>query len=142
MKILIQSFICFFLLAFLGAGFSSCGKYEEGPNFTFLSKKARITNTWKFTAQTQNGIDVTPDPMSYSITMTLKKDGTLDADLTIFSQPFTYSGSWAFSDDNEDLILTDPTGSQTSEILKLTNSELKLRNIQNGDEIVTTYTAQ
>jgi hypothetical protein len=57
-------------------------------------------------------------------------------------QPFTYSGSWAFSDDNEDLILTDPTGSQTSEILKLTNSELKVSNIQNGDEIVTTYTAQ
>jgi glutamine cyclotransferase len=80
--------------------------------------------------------------MSYSLTMTLKKDGAFDAESIIFMQPFTYSGSWAFSDDNEDLILTDPTGAQTSEILKLTNSELKLRNIQNGDEIVTTYTAQ
>ena len=137
-KIIIYSF----LFISLGAGFSSCGKYEEGPNFTLLSKKARITNTWKFTSQTQNGIDVTPDPMSYSLTKTLKKDGTLDADLTIFSQPFTSSGSWAFSDDKEDLILTDPTGTQTYEILKLTNSELKVSNIQNGDEIVTTYTAQ
>ena len=60
----------------------------------------------------------------------------------VVAQPFTYSGSWAFSDDNEDLILTDPTGTQTFEILKLTNSELKVSNIQNGDEIVTTYTAQ
>ena len=137
-KIIIYSF----LFISLGAGFSSCEKYEEGPNFTFLSKKARITNTWKFTSQTTNGIDVTPDPMSYSLTMTLKKDGTFDADYTIFSQPFTSSGSWAFSDDKEDLILSDPTGVQISEILKLTNSELKLRNIQNGDEIVTIYTAQ
>ena len=137
-KIIIYSF----LFISLGAGFSSCGKYEEGPNFTFLCKKAGITHTWKFTSQTTNGIDVTPDPMSYSLTMTLKKDVAFDAESIIFMQPFTYSGSWAFSDDNEDLILTDPTGSQTSEILKLTNSELKLRSIQNGEEIVSTYTAQ
>ncbi len=137
-KIIIYSF----LFISLGAGFSSCGKYEEGPNFTLLSKKARITNTWKFTSQTQNGIDVTPDPMSYSLTMTLKKDGAFDAESIIFMQPYTYSGSWAFSGDKEDLILTEPTGAQTSEILKLTNSELKLRISQNGEEIVSTYTAQ
>ena len=112
-KIIIYSF----LFISLGAGFSSCGKYEEGPNFTLLSKKARITNTWKFTSQTQNGIDVTPDPMLYSLTMTLKKDGAFDAESIIFVQFFSYSGSWAFSGDKEDLILTDPTGAQTSEIL-------------------------
>lgn len=99
-----------FLFISLGAGFSSCGKYEEGPNFTLLSKKARITNTWKFTSWTQNGIELTPDPMFYSLTMTLKKDGTFDAESIMSTQPLTYSGSWAFSGDKEDLILTDPTG--------------------------------
>jgi hypothetical protein len=142
MKILFQSFFCFFLLAFLGAGFSSCGKYEEGPNFTFLSKKARITNTWKFTSQTINGIDVTPDLTLYSLTKTIKKDGTFDTEYTILSQPFTSSGSWAFSDDKKIIILIDPTGTETYEILKLTNSELKLRNTVNAEQNVTNYSAQ
>lgn len=74
--------------------------------------------------------------------MTLKKDGTFDAESIMSTQPLTYSGSWAFSGDKEDLILTDPTGAQTYEILKLSNSELKVSNIQNGEEIVLTYTAQ
>ena len=51
-----------FALSVVAVSISSCGKYEEGPKFTLLSKKARITNTWKFTKSENNGIDNTPDP--------------------------------------------------------------------------------
>jgi len=129
-------------ILFLGAFVTSCGKYEEGPKFTLLSKKARMTNEWKFTKQESNGIDTTPNESEFSVTMTLKEDGTASVVMVVFGLPLNYSGEWAFSDDKEELILSDDTGTQNLEIIKLTNSELKVRQMQGNDEIVTTYTAQ
>lgn len=133
----------FLFAAFLvGASISSCGKYEEGPKFTLQSKKARMTNTWIYTKSENNGVDNTPDPNYYTLTLTLKDDGTALADFTLLGVPYSESGNWAFSDNKEELILTDPSGTQNLEIIKLTKNELKVKQIENGDEIVTTYTAQ
>lgn len=120
----------------------SCGKYEEGPGISLRTKKNRITNTWKLTKVEVNGVDQTPSPSSYSLTMTLKDDETLTANYTIFTAPFNTSGNWAFSSDKLNLILTDNTGSSTNNILRLTNKELKLRQIDAGDTTVNTFNAQ
>ncbi|MFM7682568.1 MAG: lipocalin family protein [Bacteroidota bacterium] len=120
----------------------SCGKYEEGPGISLRTKKNRITNTWKLTKAEVNGVDQTPSPSSYSLTMTLKDDETLTANYTIFTVPINTSGNWAFSSDKLNLILTDNTGSSTNNILRLTNKELKLRQIDAGDTTVNTFTAQ
>lgn len=101
-----------------------------------------MTNEWKFTKQESNGIDTTPNESEFSVTMTLKEDGTASVVMVVFGLPLNYSGEWAFSDDKEELILSDDTGTQNLEIIKLTNSELKVRQMQGNDEIVTTYTAQ
>ena len=131
-----------FALSVVAVSISSCGKYEEGPKFTLLSKKARITNTWKFTKSENNGIDNTPDPAYYTLTLTLKEDGTAKAEYTIFGVPAIDNGNWEFSSSKEELILSDPSGSQTLEILKLTNTELKVKQLDGNDAIITTYTAQ
>ncbi len=134
--------VYFFALSVVAVSISSCGKYEEGPKFTLLSKKARITNTWKFTKSENNGIDNTPDPAYYTLTLTLKEDGTAKADYTIFGVPASDNGNWEFSSSKEELILSDPSGTQTLEILKLTNTELKVKQLDGNDVIITTYTAQ
>ena len=131
-----------FALTLTAAGISSCGKYEEGPKFSLLSKKARVTNTWKLTKVEWNGQDNTPSESSYSLTMTLKDDETLTATYTIFTIPYNVTGTWAFSSDKANLILTDNSGTSTNEIIRLTNKEMKLRQIDAGDTTVNTFTAQ
>ena len=133
-----------FALTLSAAGLSSCGKYEEGPGFSLMSKKARVTNTWKLTKVEVNGQDQTPSSSSYSLTMNLKDDETLTATYTIFTIPYNVTGTWAFSSNKANLILTDNTNSNTStnEIIRLTNKEMKLRQIDAGDTTVNTYTAQ
>jgi len=131
-----------FALTLTAAGISSCGKYEEGPGFSLMSKKARVTNTWKLTKVEVNGQDNTPSESSYSLTMTLKDDETLSATYTIFSLPYNVTGTWAFSSDKANLILTANSETSTNEIIRLTNKEMKLRQIDAGDTTVNTYTAQ
>ena len=131
-----------FALSLTAAGISSCGKYEEGPGFSLMSKKARVTNTWKLTKVEVNGQDNTPSESSYSLTMTLKDDETLSASYTIFNLPYNVTGTWAFSSDKANLILTDNSGTSTNEIIRLTNKEMKLRQIDAGDTTVNTFTAQ
>lgn len=131
-----------FALSLTAAGISSCGKYEEGPGFSLMSKKARVTNTWKLTKVEVNGQDNTPSESSYSFTVTLKDDETLSASQTIFSLPYNVTGTWAFSSDKANLILTANSETSTYEIIRLTNKEMKLRQIDAGDTTVNTYTAQ
>lgn len=131
-----------FALFVVAVSVSSCGKYEEGPKFTLLSKKARITNAWKFTKSENNGMDATPDPAYYTLILTLEEDGTAKADYTILGVPASDYGNWEFSSNKEDLILIDNSGTQTLEILKLTNTELKVKQMEGNDVIITTYTAQ
>ncbi|MBM3452435.1 MAG: lipocalin family protein [Bacteroidetes bacterium] len=131
-----------FVLTLTAAGISSCGKYEEGPGFSLLSKKARVTNTWKLTKVEVNGQDITPSESIYSLTMTLKDDETFSADYTFDNMLFNTIGTWAFSSDKSDLILSDKSGTSTNEIIRLTNKEMKLRQIDPDETIVNTYTAQ
>ena len=37
----------FTLAGVTSMGISSCGKYEDGPGFSLLSKKARVAGDWK-----------------------------------------------------------------------------------------------
>ncbi len=131
-----------FAISLTAAGISSCGIYEEGPGFSLMSKKARVTNTWKLTKVEVNGQDNTPSESSYSFTMTLKDDETVSASQTIFGLPYNVTGTWAFSSDKANLILTANSETSTNEIIRLTNKEMKLRQIDAGDTTVNTYTAQ
>ena len=131
-----------FALTLTATGISSCGKYEEGPGFSLMSKKARVTNTWKLTKVEVNGQDQTPSASSYSLSMTLKDDETLSATYTVFNIPYNVTGTWAFSSDKANLILTANSETSTNEIIRLTNKEMKLRQIDAGDTTVNTYTAQ
>jgi hypothetical protein len=131
-----------FALTLTAAGISSCGKYEEGPGFSLMSKKARVTNTWKLTKVEVNGQDQTPSESSYSLIMTLKDDETLSASYTVLGFPYSATGTWAFSSDKADLILTANSETSTNEIIRLTNKEMKLRQIDAGDTTVNTYTAE
>lgn len=126
--------------------FSSCGKYEEGPSFSLLTKKARIVGDWKvdemyvndtlidfagFFAEIaeETGIEIS----NVSMETKIEKDGT-----GISSMKYTVMGiglsedtnlKWEFDDTKENLRTQtqDSTGVWSewndAKILRLTKSE-------------------
>ena len=139
-------FIGLATLAVSSATLTSCGKYEEGPGFALSSKTARLTGSWKLTAQTTNGV---ADALTgLTQTMEITKDGKYSVLISYSYMGFNYTndftGTWAFSDDKLNLITTVDglTGSDSQEILRLAGKELKLKSVDGTETVIQTFTAQ
>jgi hypothetical protein len=132
----------FLLLAVSAIAVSSCGKYEEGPGFSLLSKKARITGEWTLNSMTVNG--QAQDLSNTTVTVNIKKDDTytLTTSYTFGGATFTdtENGTWKFSDDKLMLITTDSSGSVAEiEIIMLKSKEMKLRDVEGNTTTIQTY---
>ena len=114
-------------------GVSSCGKYEDGPNFSLRTKKARVVGDWNvksigsqvFGVQNQGGIDY-----GYTINIEFDKNGSVITSMEYtygtYSYSYSYAGDWDFSANKEHLLLTMDGTTDTLEIKRLTNKELWL----------------
>lgn len=100
---------------------SSCGKYEDGPNLSLLTKKSRVAGDWdvKSVGSQVLGAD-------YGLTMTFDKDGSMKYSYTYGTSSTSYAGSWDFSSDKENLVISIDGGIDTLEIKRLTNKEMWL----------------
>lgn len=114
------------LLLLVGVfSFSGCSKYEEGSNFTILTKKMRLTNTWKLTSNMVNGIETFDG--SYTYILNMEKDGSGYIEISNSLGTERTEGTWELSSDKEDLILKDDEGNTTTyEIIQLKANDLKL----------------
>ena len=127
----------FALLALMAVAVTSCSKYEEGPKFTLLSKKARLTGEWTLSKVEVNG--TAQDISGYTVTVTIDKDGSYTYKWTSGGFSAEESGTWEFSDDKVSLIMTDADGDvSTSEIVRLANDELKLKDVDGSFTTITT----
>ena len=132
--------IYFLLLTISTVIISACGKYEEGPGISFLTKKNRITNTWNLTSRTTNGSTTNLSNQTWEVV--IKDDDTYTSKATILGVPFFNEiGAWKFSDDKLDLLTTPASSANTVswEIVRLKKDELKLRYYNGGDTIVDTF---
>ena len=141
--------------------FGACKKYEDGPALSLLTKKARITGTWKMVEMTEDGIDISGDEslMFDHATYTFNKDGTGSLDIEAYTMTGTgYSidvpamsidVEWEFSDD-KDAVKTRMKGIDyetgeagdwddwtESDILRLTNKEFWTSDTDDGKIIET-----
>lgn len=119
---------------------SSCGKYDEGPSISLRSKAARLTGVWKITKQTYNGTAVTLSADDLATTLEYKKDETF----TMTTQTYgPFNGTWKFSDDKTQLITSltfgGLTSSDTVNILRLTNKELFVEQVDGTDKMRSEY---
>ena len=94
---------------------TSCGKYEDGPGFSLLTKTARMTNKWEL-----KSVDGEIIPAG-EIVWEFKKDG--EATIS-YGGLGTETGTWEFSDDKVDLSLTVSGSTTNLKIRRLTNKEL------------------
>jgi hypothetical protein len=129
-----------FAFLFISAFLFSCGKYEEGPGISLLTKKNRITNVWSLASRTTNGNTTSLSNTTW--TVTINDDDSYNSKATVFGiTVLNENGTWKFSNDKLQL-LTIPSGSSNTaswEIVRLTKDELKLRYITNNDTIVDTF---
>lgn len=103
---------------------SACAKYEEGSNFSLISAKKRLENTWNLTKYEVNGNDETSN--SPGLEVIFYKDET-------YKRTFTYGfavsdvGTWNFSNNKKYVTLKKSDGSiETYHILQLKNNDLKV----------------
>jgi hypothetical protein len=112
----------------------SCGKYEEGPKFTLLTKKMRLVGDWDAKEYVyDNGTTVSE---SSDDVLTFEKDGTARYTLGAFS----FSGTWEFASDKEKVRVVYSGTPEELNILRLTNKELWLR--EDGDNYYIRYEAK
>jgi hypothetical protein len=116
---------------------TSCGKYEDGPKFSLLSKKSRMVGTWDVISNTDSQTGATENYCqngNYCIEITMDKDNKLTQNLSDGSYSYTYSGTWDFNSDKSELLWTIGGYTQKYEIKRLTNKELWLDdNITSAD---------
>ncbi|GAB4298668.1 MAG: hypothetical protein Kow0068_22470 [Marinilabiliales bacterium] len=109
---------------------SSCGKYEEGPKISLLSKKARLCKIWVPETIIINGYTLPTDSAGlYDYQIAFEKDGSLSETYGTI----TINGTWEFSGDVNIITtysLAGVSSSETHEILKLKNDELWLKHVQ------------
>jgi len=121
----------------------SCSKYPEGPKFSLISKKSRIIGDWVLISSSSNGQSVSLT--YYSETMSIKSDGTMSKSVEVNYNGINYSdnvsGKWEFVDKKRSFTQSFPSVqyNQNFEILRLTNDELKIKTIENGDTKIYIY---
>jgi hypothetical protein len=121
-----------------GIALEGCKKYEEGPSLSLRSRKERVANTWKIDKYIVNNEDQTAAYTSNfpNYQLVLNKEG--GASLNVGSNTGVFTGTWALTNDDEELVITltsvGITQTTTSTILKLKEKELWLKNFGNAND--------
>lgn len=138
MKTLKKTILALVVLTFI---FTGCNKYQDGPKFSLLTKKARLTGDWKIDKVTYNGNDVTSSYntlLGANYQLDIEKDGNYKT-----TGNFPDSGKWKFGEDKDDVYFTSNTAGSTEDaerILRLKSKELWLRHTaSNGDVTIVHY---
>ena len=120
-----KNYLFLSIAVIISLAISSCGKYEDGPGFSLLTKTARMTNKWEL-----KSVDGETIPAGEAV-LDLKKDGSF----SINEDGYIIDGSWEFSNDKEDLSLTFFGQEIDLKIRRLTNKELWLENELENNEL-------
>ena len=143
MRIVLAALFFFFFL------FSSCNKYSEGPNYSMLTRKARLCNDWELKAYSVSGNNAYD--VDYTTKLSIDKDGTYSMSKTynaLGQIQGTYSnGRWEFAEKDETLYFYEDTTSKPTHeysIKELRNKELVIVEdiFQTGESHRYTYQPQ
>ena len=117
-----------FIVFILGA----CNKYSEGPAFSLLTRKARISNDWTLQSYTKDGtelFDVNAEEQNLSI----EKDGSYSGTIITTElgqlQSTSTNGTWTFENSQSDVnfLPAESLLGVTYEIILLKNKTMKIR---------------
>lgn len=105
----------------------SCDKYEEGSNFSLLSAKNRLVNSWSLAKITLTSGSVSSESTSDEQIITFENNNTYVSQGNFSGFNVEENGVWNFNNDKTELTTNDGNGNVTTfKILKLKNDELAL----------------
>ena len=122
-------FLFSLLIVFL---LGACNKYSEGPAFSLLTRKARISNDWTLQSYTKDGtelFDVNAEEQNLSI----EKDGSYSGTIITTElgqlQSTSTNGTWTFENSQSDVnfLPAESLLGETYEIILLKNKTMKIR---------------
>lgn len=118
--------IPFVFITLILALFSCKKKYPEGGNFSLISKKARVANSWKIYAVKVDGKDSTNPFLShhYKYNLVLNTDGSYGMLYYNNNVIVTEAGRWDLINEQTRLSFEHMNGRYEWEIVKLKNKEL------------------
>lgn len=123
--------------------FASCKKYEDGPAFSLMSKKARLSNIWKVDTYYLNGQDKTTEYRLLVVRekLVIYQSGNFDySELSNWTWAVpNYTGKWIFVNNKEDLeMISDNPAvkTKTLKIVRLKNKQLWLQEQVSPDSLV------
>lgn len=123
-----------FALVFIIA--SSCAKYDEGSNFSLLTAKQRLVNTWSITKYEVDGAEQTDYP---ALEVVFYKDFTFKRTFTAFFS-IVDSGEWEFGAGKQTINLKLADGTVESyKIIQLKNKDLKVQREFEGSVYIYTF---
>lgn len=121
----------------------SCGKYEDGPNFSLRSKKSRVVGEWYYEGIYVDGVEMTTPEDLVGYSSTFEKNGEYLDMAVDAGNPIVTVGTWDFANDKEELAITTQYVDWNNtlvyntinyKILRLTNKELWYSITSNGSE--------
>ena len=122
-------------VATLGAGMTSCGKYEEGPGISLRTKNARARGNWQIDKYVDSNGNETQPGTTLVTTYIFKDEGVYEETNSLG----TITGTWTFDDAKENIIIVKDLGilgtsTLTNKIIKLEYESLGFED-SDGDKI-------
>lgn len=123
-----QLFIYLLLTSLVLITIPSCKKYVEGPKFSLLTKKARLTGEWVLESYSVAGVDETDSQkalLGANFVWEIEKDGKY-----MMRGNISQDGAWKLGEDKDDIRFTpdgSPSVTVSYRILRLSSKELWLR---------------
>ncbi|MBL7754953.1 MAG: hypothetical protein HWD58_03575 [Bacteroidota bacterium] len=131
------------VLVFAAGTLPSCRKYEEGPNISLRTKRARVTNNWAIQSALVDGIEKSQDPYWAKQKHYMYSDGkyivTIIDPVTLEAR--NVQGNWKLYDSGRKIAITTKNFSGNIDstndynILKLYNKQFWIRKLDNSIEL-------
>lgn len=136
-KFILGSFIAAVVIVF---SFSSCGKYEDGPAFSLLTKKSRLCGDWVLDKYMVNDVDQTANFQAVfgtNYVWDIEKDGAYHVHGSVSDD-----GTWELGEDKDDVRFksSQANSSEVSyRILRLKSKELWLKHTESNGDVTKLY---
>ncbi len=123
------------LSSLMFTGINSCGKYQDGPALSLVSKEKRVVNSWKLEKYYWNGTDATNSLLISNYTEEYSDIGIFNYSYTDKDGELeTASGTWEFDDNKENIRISGVSSIElTDENSTVTNTECQILRLKSDE---------
>lgn len=125
--------LTFALILLVATGLVSCNKYEDGPGFSLMTKKARMGGLYTVEFASADGIDVTS---AQDWEFDIDKKGFIRQTGYLLGFEINQTGRWEFTNSKKNMKITWDSGdTEEYQITKLEIFNVWLKSLD-GDDII------